>query len=77
MPRVDSPIIRPSSHFKKLNHEQVCSLIKLLLEVDASTEEKDRLDVKEKEALSVLEEIRDAMEDKRAREDAEARRRRK
>jgi hypothetical protein len=72
MPRPDSPIIRPSSHFKKLTYKQVCSLLQLLEQVNSSANEEDRLDNEEKEARIALLEIKSAMEDKRAAEDLAA-----
>lgn len=77
MPRPDSPILRPSSHFKKLSYDQVCTILDLMAEVDASTREEDRLDEKEKDARVTLLEIKLAMEDKRAREDNEQKSRRR
>ena len=71
MQRPDASVLRPSSHFQKLTYEEVCTILALMDEVDASTKENDRLDGKEKQARDSLLAIKNAMEDKRAREDAE------
>ena len=74
--RPDAAVLRPSSHFKKLSYDQVCALLDLLDQVDATAIAEDKLDAKEKDARDALLAIRLAMEDKRAQEDAGSKRRR-
>jgi len=77
MSRPDSPILRPSSRFKKLSYEHICTILDLLQEVDTDSKPENRLDEKEQEARSALIEIQIAMEQKRAQEDYEAKARKK
>lgn len=74
--RPDASVLRPSSHFKKLSYDQVCVLLDLLDQVDATAVDEDKLDAKERDARSALLDIRTAMEDKRRQEDQDQKRRR-